>query len=273
MELFYGTRYTNLLKYARPESITGRHLLKIKVCAMIISMTRLQKILFGAILAGVILLVTSGSWVPRIGIIYTVYLMRNDTWLAILPMPKNILKADAITSTALSHDGLKFQVPWRSMGPRNNQETFAAASSDGNKSIFISQEINIKNNLIKKTPDDAAMLKIFFGEEVLASQYALYKTILYASPKNISAFSRLSTSLPQIILVTLKRALVMNAGEGISEFETAEIRGFQFGNQNSKSVSIVFFDEKDNRYLMGARGATEEEIDYILSSMKAADEK
>src|SRR3989344_3217290 len=215
---------------------------------MIISMTRLQKILLAAILAGIILLLTSGSWVPRIGIIYTVYLMRSDPWLVILPTPKNILKANAITSTALSYNGLSFQVPWKSINPRHNQETFTAASSDGGKTIFIAREINIKDNLIRKTPDDVAMLKLFFGEEALSSQYAIYKRILYASPNNIAAFSRLSASLP-------------------------EIRGFQFGDASSTSTAITLFDKEDRRYLMGIRGATEEEIDYVLSSMKAAGEE
>ncbi|KKW28741.1 MAG: hypothetical protein UY71_C0012G0020 [Parcubacteria group bacterium GW2011_GWB1_52_7] len=240
---------------------------------MIISMTRLQKILLAAILAGIILLLTSGSWVPRIGIIYTVYLIRSDPWLVILPTPKNILKANAITSTALSYNGLSFQVPWKSINPRHNQETFTAASSDGGKTIFISREINIKDNLIRKTPDDVAMLKLFFGEEALSSQYAIYKRILYASPNNIAAFSRLSASLPQITLVTLKKALVMNAGESIGEFENSEIRGFQFGDASSTSTAITLFDKEDRRYLMGIRGATEEEIDYVLSSMKAAGEE
>ncbi|MBI2097028.1 MAG: hypothetical protein HYT40_02665 [Candidatus Sungbacteria bacterium] len=233
------------------------------------SMTKIQKTLLVIIAIGVVGLATARVWLPRVGILYGLYSARREKWLDAVPIKREIPTPQEIPgSTELSYQGLTFRIPWGDVVSHTEGQTLTAGSQESSSSLVMASEVNLRDNMLAKTPEDFKTIEALYGKEATRSNYAVFKSVMHSTPAALSIFSSSRNSLPQLILVTLKRALVLNAGEGLYEFETPAIKGFQFGDAESRYISITFFDKDDKTYRLNIRGASPKYLDYILSSIE-----
>lgn len=170
-------------------------------------------------------------------------------------------------------DGVRFTSPWSSKPEKMEKEGMDALTyRKENKIIFLPKnEDEVFNNLLPyDNRDEYEKIKLLYGEDVLESKYLFYKAILEANPKELNIFTPKREGIAKSLLVIYKVGLQIPLEGGIYSFETDVIKGFQFGDPKvSRGVEIRFFDSEDTVYAVVLQGATQKEIDFLLSSIKS----
>lgn len=190
------------------------------------------------------------------------------------PLANNLL-----TGVEFSDFGIKLRFPWNNIvkkdQPIGNDGTvlFYKWEFAGNKVVSIIRPLNVNyvHEFIGNNSNDAAKVKDFFGDNTLNSNYEFMKVIYSSSPKDISLFKSKNEMLAKDILLILKKAMIgaHKGNDGIFNFETDNIKGFQFGIPGkTERVDVQFFDKNDKEHVMLFSGVTQDEIDDILSSIK-----
>lgn len=172
------------------------------------------------------------------------------------------------SSSELSYYGLRMQVPWNTIVDRRENKGSVRIIFENNKNIVLFDEKQgIKDTFLQGDVSKAQKIKDFMGEKVLSSNYAFYTALLSVTPsffgKNI-----LMNATVKSILIVLKATIVppFSSGE-IYNFDIGTVKGFQFGDASSRLVVLDFFDTNDRMHSLAVSGASQGEIDCVLSSI------
>ena len=98
--------------------------------------------------------------------------------------------------------------------------------------------------------------------------------MLYMTPDKISLLKDSKDQyMEKIKLLLVKSSEEFFVGSGnIYKFETSNIKGFEFVNpelmKQSKHIKVEIFDKNDHQYELQFGGFSQEEIDYVLSSIR-----
>ncbi|PKN36927.1 MAG: hypothetical protein CVU52_05960 [Deltaproteobacteria bacterium HGW-Deltaproteobacteria-10] len=118
--------------------------------------------------------------------------------------------------------------------------------------------ISIPNNFLPKDKN---------GKEPL---FEKYNRMLCMTPDKINFLNDYKEKVQLLITKSSQESYV---GSGsIYKFETSNIRGFQFVNseliKKAKAIKVEIFDKNDHQYELQFFGFSQEEIDYVLSSIR-----
>lgn len=170
--------------------------------------------------------------------------------------------------------GLMFGVPWKEKPEKIERGSAIFFKFPDKKFVVLFDPESIpppREILLKGNPNDVEKVKAFFGEGILDSNYDFYSHILNTSPDQITIFTPKKEAMSKAILVVLKTVLVITPSGGniIYSFVTDNnIKGFQWGRDEVRGRTLVtLFDQNDVQYEM-VIGGTQEEIDFILSSIE-----
>lgn len=170
----------------------------------------------------------------------------------------------------LSTGNIKFRAPWilREKAELNYGTLFAFLNKKG---IEISQKNDDERlllSLLEDDPNEIQKMELLYGKENLESEYAFVNLILHTIPDQAGLFK----PLPELVRVhplLLYKTLYSHLGDDIYKFRINDIKGFQFGNpQNAENVWVHLFSENDQVYKLHFVGATQAEVDYILSTIE-----
>lgn len=197
----------------------------------------------------------------------------------------------------ISTVGLAMNLPWDSKiasSQPSNSEGFESnlMKFESGKGLLIGTQPNKMIEALTQNPPEGftkesyrQALETYFGTGSMQSEYQLLKAILETTPPQapnyfsfLNFFKRFSNdpeknskAVGELIAVTLKKVIVVGSPTAIYAFETTNIKGFQFdipaSDQKSALVNVKFFDINDKAYDL-TTNATQDEIDYILSSIK-----
>jgi hypothetical protein len=109
------------------------------------------------------------------------------------------------------------------------------------------------------------------GKEPL---FEKYNRMLYMTPDKITLLKDSKDQyMEKIKLLLVKSSEEFFVGSGnIYKFETSNIKGFEFVNpelmKQSKHIKVEIFDKNDHQYELQFGGFSQEEIDYVLSSIR-----
>jgi len=129
--------------------------------------------------------------------------------------------------------------------------------------------MNLEASRLAGSQNDLQRLLDFLGVDALGSNYKFSESILATSPDTLSIFVSKNEALADSVLLSLKLTLIVPFKGGIYSFQTPSLRGFQYGDPAvSNGVKLQIFNDKDQEFHIGLKGATQKDIDFILSSVK-----
>jgi len=171
--------------------------------------------------------------------------------------------------------GLTLEVPWVEIVDRKEQQGLTLVKFSQNRSLAIipSPEgiAESLESLLDRKPEETERIKDFLREQSPKSNYDFYELILNSHPDQVSIFMSRKEAIAKVTLVAMKAMLVIStAPKGkIYSFSTEDIRGFQFGDpEMDDNIVIEFFDSHDKQYSLIIKGANQNEIDFILYSIR-----
>lgn len=104
----------------------------------------------------------------------------------------------------LSYYGISLQAPWTNIVDRKENKDAVQIVFENNKHIVIFDEKKgIKDAFLQGDPREAQKIKDFFGDAVLASNYALYDALLNIKP----VFFSFKNPTAKSILLVLKASI------------------------------------------------------------------
>jgi uncharacterized membrane protein YbaN (DUF454 family) len=105
------------------------------------------------------------------------------------------------------------------------------------------------------------------GKEPL---FEKYNRMLRMTPDKINFLNDYKEKV-QLLIAKSSQAFYVGS-DSIYKFETSNIRGFQFINseliKKAKAIKVEIFDKNDHQYELQFFGFSQEEIDYVLSSIR-----
>ena len=180
------------------------------------------------------------------------------------------LKKEFKTSYNFSCNNFKFTVPWELREKRelDRSTIFIFVNTKG---IFISPQLKddgILKGFLEARPSKFQETKLLFGEENLKSDYTFVNLILHTTPDHASIlkpYRNLARIPPLLILKDIYSPL----RDVIYKFRLENLKGFQFGNpQTTELVDVHVFNEKGQVFKLIFVGATQDEIDHMLTSIE-----
>jgi hypothetical protein len=140
-----------------------------------------------------------------------------------------------------------------------------------NKFTSITIDSRIPKGIIIEIPLSGFPSKDKNGKEPL---FEKHNRMLYMTPDKISLLKDSEDQYKEKLQLLITKSLEeFYVGSGsIYKFETSYIKGFEFINpeliKKSKHIKVEIFDKNDNQYELKFIGFSQEEIDYVLSSMR-----
>lgn len=194
---------------------------------------------------------------------------------------------DTSNMYVISYDGLSLRSPWGKEIERigsseskhnesdnpgiagfkyENDEAIAIRGGFESKPLFKEMLEELYTELepkeiekFKKSPYYNIMNDVTEFEEV--------KLIYGTSPEDISINKSLEKLVYMNMFLVLKEISMYSGAEnGLYQFKTDKIKGFQFGDFNKVALQIYDKDEKIEYFVL-VNGATKEELDAIISSI------
>ena len=152
----------------------------------------------------------------------------------------------------------KFSAPWELVERHVDEKSAIFFKFSKKKGIIVYLDNEEDKNLRESTE---------LGKESLPT-FENYTNVLNVSPDQITIFIPYEKAKEKAARL-IEKAIYATYGEKIYKFKTKNIRGFQFGDPNNENpVFVHFFDEKDRIFKMRFYSATQDEIDFILSSIE-----
>lgn len=171
--------------------------------------------------------------------------------------------------------GYKLKSPWIDQVGQENKQDSEIILFKNQKAMFffkLRNTFNLKASTFTNNPVDSQKLREFLGVDTFGSNYKFNKSVLATSPGSLSIFESKKEVLADSVLLSLKLVTLLPFKGGVYSFQTPSLRGFQYGDPAvSDGIILQIFDNKDQEFKIGLRGATQKDIDFILSSMKFAD--
>lgn len=111
------------------------------------------------------------------------------------------------------------------------------------------------------------------GEKGWGASFNAYSRMLYMTPDQINPFIPDEKDKLHLTMILMKAtAWSISGPEGsIYKFKTAGMRGFQFNISGNNAKNVLIFDKNDTPYDIRFAGFSQEEIDYILLSIRMND--
>ncbi len=190
-------------------------------------------------------------------------------YLSLTPQPRQLLTpAQPPHGTRISLMGVAFLSPWgqathTSQGDENVNLQFPRGTS---LSLFRGSAERFLNFFNRHGGEDAAYLKQQLGDALLRSPFRFYQRVLASTPAHVSPFSWAHDIRTELLLLSLKKSLAKEAGGNIWKFSTKTLRGFQIGNPASQQNVVLYLFAPTQEYDVIISGATQQEIDTLLSS-------
>ncbi len=224
----------------------------------------------------IILLLTVFYIFPQISIVMSLkseFPQSSYPQLYVIPKERQVEIVDTFGNyKEYSSSGFRLKSPWNGEVSRvNNPESDIFIFKDG-KAIFFLKDRSILNPEVSRlagSQEDLQRLLDFLGVDTLSSNYKFNESVLTTSPSTLSIFESKKEALADSVLLSLKLALILPFKGGIYSFQTPDLRGFQYGDPAvSSGVKLQIFDNRDQEFHIGLKGATQKDIDFILSSIK-----
>lgn len=179
---------------------------------------------------------------------------------------------EEIINNTYSFYDFTFKVPWKDLVKKNERQNVVDLTFNQNKRVIIFDPKDnldmVKNLFALRSEKDQKKLRNFFGDDILKSNYSFCTIVLNITPEKINIFNSSNQIIVSSILLTLKAILPPSSTGEIYNFEAGDIKGFQFGDPKAnKPILIWFFDKQDKQHELIISG-TQQEIDFILSSIK-----
>lgn len=200
--------------------------------------------------------------------------LEGDPATYVTPVPRIVETAILKSYKATSLHGVTFQVPFNPTIVKDQGTTaISYADQPTGKMLLFSKGVNIKDILMEQeTVGSVGGLGAWaqhFG--VSDTNYSLYTYILELKLDTINT-SGLSVKEKAVQTIMLLMKATFFSDEYIFSFTVSEIKGYQFGMpEKSERVSIEFFDTNDTQYTFLTKNLTQQEIDFILSSIVIED--
>ncbi|MFH1188429.1 MAG: hypothetical protein V1652_01120 [bacterium] len=176
--------------------------------------------------------------------------------------------------SSLSYYNVLFRVPWtgvpeEEIGPRGVTLKFA----DDKAVLFTKGSFDARKLIYEVFGDKAGEAVVekmigVYGSQFINDPYIFYREILNSTPDNITFLTIQKKAEMEMFLLMLKQQLVSLGKDTIYEFETYYARGFQFGTENDLFVIVDFFNRENQLYSFLIRKGTQEDIDFIISSIR-----
>jgi len=174
-----------------------------------------------------------------------------------------------------SSNGIRLKSPWSDELRRENKLESEIFIFKDEKAIFFLKDrkiLNLEVSRLAGNQDGLQRLLDLLGVDTLGSNYKFNESVLTTSPSTLNVFESKKEALADSVLLSLKLALILPFKGGIYSFQTPELRGFQFGDPAvSDGVKLQIFDNRDREFHIGLKGATQKDIDFILSSIRFVD--
>ncbi|OHA00855.1 MAG: hypothetical protein A3C11_03200 [Candidatus Sungbacteria bacterium RIFCSPHIGHO2_02_FULL_49_12] len=233
-------------------------------------MTKIQKILLGCIAVGVLLILTKSFWLERVSALYTLYTLRSDASLVLLPTPRALQSGDTKLFPGASTLGLYLQVPWEKFSTDERPRAIVLMAQGKDASIGVLENSDIRDEARLLNPRDYLRAEKYFSGAATDSNFLFYDAILSASPKNVSLLLVSRRSLALAALVYFKQIYFPPTVKEVYKFESTDIRGFQFDEEKNSIKQVTFFDKTDRMFTLIAKNLSEAELDAVLLSIKEA---
>ncbi|GEM_PF-1881264 len=235
------------------------------------------KLIIGSLLLFIVLMLTVFYVYPQIWTIISLksqFPQSSYPQLYIIPKER---KAEVVDTSIVgykeySFNGFRLKSPWGDERNREDKPEAEIIIFKDEKAIFRLKNRNIMNleaSRLAGSQNDLQRLLDFLGVDALGSNYKFSESILATSPDTLSIFVSKNEALADSVLLSLKLTLIVPFKGGIYSFQTPSLRGFQYGDPAvSNGVKLQIFNDKDQEFHIGLKGATQKDIDFILSSVK-----
>ena len=210
---------------------------------------------------------------PRLSIVIPtkMFFSKNKTPEAyIIPVERPIKTSFGDIDPISEHscEWFKFKVPWEIIDTMvlGNSTFFRFINTKGIVIAKQNENESIVKSLLGNNNEDAYKMKALLGEENLKSEYDIINLCLNTSPDQATLFTPLKDLVKVPTMLVLK---AMFTADKIYKFSTNNLRGFQFvTNGDSSFTNVHLFDSKNQVFEIKFVSVSQNEIDFILSSIE-----
>ncbi|MFQ5897694.1 MAG: hypothetical protein ACE5JN_05540 [Candidatus Methylomirabilia bacterium] len=198
--------------------------------------------------------------------------------LYVLPERLQLPPDRQFVGTRVSYFGYDLEAPWTEIEGEDARTSVARIAFKSGHGIIVfnpEESVDLIAEFMNRNPDYAEQILSVFGHDATKSNYSLYRSILNATPHQLSIFMSKRDAARLSLLLILKRLLVVNAESGIYSFEYRDLRGFQFGNPARTNRVIVHVFDDDKRlelvlFVTEDSGATlsQDEITHVIQTLR-----
>lgn len=196
-------------------------------------------------------------------------------------VPRELQMRSEATSAGrrLSLFGYELETPWTAIEKENANQFFIQVAFKSGKGVIVfnpAQAVDLIDEFRENNPEYADEMVSLFGRESMKSDYALYQSILNATPDQLSVFMSQRDTIRLSILLILKSMVMASFESEMYAFEYRDLRGFQFGNparsdkvfvlifdRNDRKVELLFFAPKD-----AATRLSQDEITHVIQNLR-----
>lgn len=206
----------------------------------------------------------------------------RDPNLALVPIPLPETLISTIPGTTVEFFGYEFEVPWQGQVNVKNPGDFIAvaySASVGYSLGFFNPAKNGPLKVLRKDLEERGKNENI-AEEMLGAQsdYDLERSILNATPSQLSLFFPRRKEVYAAVRLMIKPATAVGAETGLYSFKNGQLRGFQFGDPSrAQNIRIEAFDDEDRKFefVFGSKPGSsftlkQVEINRVLQTLRPA---
>ena len=199
-----------------------------------------------------------------------------------VPVELTDLSVSSAAGRKVSYFGYEFEVPWDDFdeaGTRQVGKIQLIAFRSGNV-IWFSRTApkEFVEKFLSGTEIQREKLRKLYGDEALASDYALRRLVLEGTPGQISLMTPRREAACRMMSLMMKVAAISVGGEsGIFRVRNEKFEGFQFGDPLSrpKTMSVEMFGEDGGlRFIFAQKaegvtpGITQAEMNRVMQTAR-----
>lgn len=211
----------------------------------------------------------------------------------IKPITRQVQTLHYEHAMSISHAGIKFNVPWENfikkrkivipygkitdkkwikqgLVKKSDKSTLFFFAFPKNKGVMVS-DVQIPEQATAVYMRRDRFMKAMLKEKNLKSDYDAIKSFLNVNPDEITWFTPKKKLQATWFLTIMKSVIIPEQGKcGIYEFNTKNVKGFQFGNPQKCDTVILRLFSKEGLLLpvnLSGKKLNQKEIDFILSSL------
>jgi hypothetical protein len=163
-----------------------------------------------------------------------------------------------------------FSAPWTLL-EKSKKDSVEAFRFEKERIYAVSlqkKEDGFLRTLLGSDPEESRQMREYLGAEHFGSNYDAVEFCLNTTPESARFFSDPQELSPLPVLLILKAAF-SPLGDVIYRVRIDQAKGFQFGDPaTATDVFVYLFDHSDRLFRMKFSFVNQEEIDYILGSIR-----